>query len=353
VSAGDPNAAGPHDDRDDDRVDDRLDALVHSVDLDGLVRLIDDRCAEGDWAGLLRIRDRCAAATRETGRQLWPAATLAEYRLALLAPPEWAALVLDGEAGRFTIGPLSEVAAVHHTWADLAPHLVPVPVALFVAHERALRGEPIDAAAVADLPPVLDIPVVRRPWEPEYPTSTYTDAGADHPEPPVTGHLADVTISATSDEIGRRVVEDETTEAAVRQLVDAWTSASTGRAEVVCVEGTHRDALAALGVRSARVAVIPATEALAWLAWAGASGGAHGRRRGMALGRFSMWWVLAALGDLHDDWPPSDADVDALLAELRWFRWDAHEPPGGWRLQLLVENESEGVAWAINASDAA
>ena len=66
---------------------------------DGLVRLVDARCASGDWAALLRLRDRCAAATRETGRQLWPAATLAEYRLALLAPPEWAATVLDGDHG--------------------------------------------------------------------------------------------------------------------------------------------------------------------------------------------------------------------------------------------------------------
>src|SRR6187402_1559594 len=127
--------------------DDALDRLIHDVDLDGLVRLVDARCASGDWAGLLRLRDRCAAATRETGRQRWPAATLAEYRLALLAPPEWAAIVLDGEAGRFTIGPLSEVVAVGHTWAELAPHLAHVPVATFVAHERSIRGEVIDDAA--------------------------------------------------------------------------------------------------------------------------------------------------------------------------------------------------------------
>ena len=333
--------------------DDRLDALVHAVDLDGLVRLIDDRCADRDWAGLLRVRDRCAAATRESGRQLWAAATLAEYRLALLAPPEWAAVVLDGEAGRFTIGPLSEVAAVHHTWADLAPHLQPVPVALFVAHERAIRGEEIDPATIEPLPPVLDIPVELRRWEPEYPVSTYTDAGAEHPEPPTSGRLESVIVDRTSGQVDAMVIDDAATELAVRQLVDAWTSSSTGRAEVVCVEGSHLDALAALGVRSARVATIPASEALAQLAWAGASGGAHGRRRGMAIGRFSMWWLLGALGDLQDEWPPSDPAVEALLAELRWYRWDAHEPEGGWRLQLLVENDVEGVAWAINAGDAA
>lgn len=328
--------------------DDALDALVHAVDLDGLVRLVDDRCSARDWAGLLRVRDRCAAATRESGRQLWPAATLAEYRLALLAPPEWAAVVLDGEAGRFTIGPLSEVVAVHHTWAELAPHLQPVPVASFVAHERGIRGERLDPSTLAALPPVLDIPAMPRPWEPEYPVSTYTDAGADHPEPELSGTLTSVTVGGSPE-----ILDDEPTESALRHLVEAWTSSSTGRAEVVCVEGSHLDALAALGVRSARVAEIDEREALARLAWAGASGGAHGRRRGMASGRFSTWWLLGALGDLHDDWPPTDEAIRELLSSLRWFRWDAHEPPGGWRLQLLVEDTAEGVSWAVNASDAA
>ena len=328
--------------------DDDLDGLIHAVDLDGLVRMIDNRCSDRDWAGLLRLRDRCAAATRETGRQLWPAATLAEYRLALLAPPEWAATVLDGEAGRFTIGPLSEVAAVHHSWDDLGPHLPAVPVALFVAHERAIRGETIDPAALAHLPPVLDIPAEIRRWEPEYPVSTYSDAGAEHPEPPA----AAVEWRNVTPEPGAQIVDDDATELAVRALVEAWTATSTGRAEIVCVEGDRLAALGALGLRSARIAPIDAADAIARLAWAGASGGAKGRRRGMAIGRFSAWWLLGALGDLHDEWPPTDADIDELLGELDWFVWDAHEPPGGWRLQLVIEQRVEGIAWAINATDA-
>jgi hypothetical protein len=328
--------------------DQRLDDLISAVDLDGLVRLVDDRCSGRDWAGLLWLRDRCAAATRETGRQLWPAATLAEYRLALLAPPEWAATVLDGDAGRFTIGPLSEVAAVNHTWAELAPHLQRVPVATFVAHERSIRGETIDPDSVADLPAVLDIPVALQTWEPDYPMSTYTDAGAEHPEPPISGAPSSTTATLAGVD-----VDDAATELAVRHLVEPWTSASTGRAEVVCVEGTHLDALGRLGVRAVRVTEIDAAEALAWFAWSGASGGAHGRRRGMAHGRFAMWWLLGAIGDLYDEWPPTNHDVESLLGELRWFRWDAHEPPGGWRLQLAIEDVSEGLAWAINASDAA
>ncbi len=329
--------------------DEPLDDLIHSVDLDGLVRLIDARCNDADWVGLLRVRDRSAAATRETGRQLWPAATLAEYRLALLAPPEWAATVLDGESGRFTIGPLSEVAAVRHTWAELSPHLDDVPLTMFIAHERAIRGEAIPAAVLARLPPVLDIPAAIQPWEPTYPISTYTEQGAVHPEPARTGAMRSIEVDVDPDSID--IVDDDSTELAVRQLLDAWTTASTGRAETVCVDGNHVAALAALGVRSARVCEITAAEAIASIAWAGASGGAHGRRRGMAIGRFSAWWLLGAIGDLHDQWPPDDDAITELLDALRWFRWDAHEPAGGWRLQIVVEDTQEGLAWAINAAD--
>lgn len=338
------------DDHHEQERDEALDALIHAVDLDGLVRLIDDRTSSRDWGGLLRTRDRCRAAARDTGRQLWPAATLAEYRLALVAPAEWAATVLDGESGRFTIGPLSEVAAQHHTWAELAPHLDPVPVALYVAHERAIRGESLDPATLADLPPVLDIPVELQAWEPAYPLSTYTDTGAEHPEPPASALGAPIDLPV--DAVPAEPIDDPSTELAVRHLVEPWTTASTGRAECVCVEGDHLGAIGALGVRRARTAEIAADEALALVAWAGASGGAQGRRRGMANGRFSMWWLLGALGDLHDHWPPTPGDVQLLLSELRWYRWDALEPAGGWRLQLAVEDVAEGIAWAINATDA-
>ena len=140
---------------------------------------------------------------------------------------------------------------------------------------------------------------------------------------------------------------------AVHQLVEPWTTASTGRAESVCVAGDAPGALGALGLGEARIVEITAEEAIASLGWAGASGGAHGRRRGMAIGRFSAWWVLGAIGDLHDDWPPTGDDVAELLDDLRWYRWDAHEPVGGWRLQLVVEDRSERLAWALNAADGA
>ena len=47
-------------------------------------------------------------------------ATLAEYRLALRAPAEWAAPMIADGAGLFTIGPLTEVIAQEHSWQELA-----------------------------------------------------------------------------------------------------------------------------------------------------------------------------------------------------------------------------------------
>ncbi len=324
--------------------DDHLDELIHRGDLDALVRMIDDRCSDRDWAGLLRLRDRSRRAVA-TGRQLWPAATLAEYRLALLATPEYVAAVLDesdGLSGRFTIGPLTEVAAQHHTWAELRPELDLGPRAAFVAHERVIRGEHVDAP---DLPAVLDLPLALQPWEPDYELATYSDAGGEFPMPDLPDDWTDI-----EPEPAERL--DDDVDLAIRQLVEPWINGSNGHADIVCVDGDAVGALGALGLRRARLVEIEPATALSWLAWAGASGGAHGRRRGAASGRFGAWWVLAALGDLLDDWPLPPDELGALADEFTWYRWDAHEPAMGWQLQLAVEDRAESTAWAILARDA-
>jgi hypothetical protein len=323
--------------------DHELDALIHRADLDGLVRMIDDRCGARDWSGLLRVRDRSRHAVA-TGRQLWPAATLAEYRLALHASPEFVGAVLDetdGLSGRFTIGPLTEVAAQHHSWADLAAHLDRGPRAAFVAHERVLRGESVDGS---ELPAVLDLPWELQSWEPTYALATYSDAGAEFPRPPLPDRWA------PTDPVRSEQLDDDV-ELAVQQLVEPWTTSSNGQVDVVCVDGDVDAALGALGLRRARTVELDPATALAWLAWAGASGGAHGRRRGGAAGRFGAWWTLAALGDLVDDWPVPPDELGQLAHELRWYRWDAFEPEIGWQLQLAVEDPAEAVAWAILARD--
>jgi len=332
---------------DDHETDEDLDGVIHRGDLDGLVRMIDDRCSDRDWAGVLRVRNRSRAAI-ETGRQLWPAATLAEYRLALLADPEFVAVVLDesdGLSGRFTIGPLTEVAAQRHSWGDLAGLLDIGPRATFVAHERAIRGEPIEAVDVVELAPVLDIPLAMQSWEPEYALATYHDSEAEFPRPDLPDDWREIIPVPGAETL------DDDVDLAVRDLVEPWLTASNGRAESVCVAGGIEEALGVLGVRRARVCDLAAADALAWLAWAGASGGAQGRRRGAAAGRFGAWWLLGALGDLLDDWPPDVDELGDLVDEFRWFRWNAHEPDVGWSLHVGVEDPAEGVAWAIAAQD--
>lgn len=325
--------------------DERLDELIHRADLDGLVRLVDDRTASRDWAGLRRARDRARDAVT-TGRQVWPVATLAEYRLALTAPAEWAAGVIADDGGRFTIGPLSEVIAQHHTFADLAAH-VAGPAASMIAHERALRGEDVADTAAA-LPNVLDLPYGVADWEPAYPLATYSDDGIDAPAPALpdlAGLARDTTIAPS------QRIEDPPVDLAVRQLVEAWTAHSNGRAETVSAVGAAGNAIHALGLTTSSITEIDLSEALAWLAWAGASGGAHGRRRGAALGRFGALWTLATLLDVADEWPVPLDELGELAGDLRWFWWDAGEPATGWRLQLAVEDRADGVAWAISARD--
>jgi hypothetical protein len=149
------------------------------------------------------------------------------------------------------------------------------------------------------------------------------------------------------------VVDDDAVALAVRQLVEPWTASSNGRAEVACVEGSVGEAIAALGITTARAAPLTTASALAWFAWAGASGGAHGRRRGGALGRFGAWWLVAALAGATDDWPLAPDELGGLAGGLRWWWWDAFEPRTGWELQIAVEDPTEGYAWAISARDAA
>ncbi|MEZ5215422.1 MAG: DUF6183 family protein [Ilumatobacteraceae bacterium] len=334
-----------------DPADDDLDELVARADLDALVRLVDARTESRDWAGLLRCRDRARAAVA-TGRQLWPVATLAEYRLVLHGSTDWAARVLDEESGRFSIGPLTEVAAQRHRWAELRTYLRPGPVSAMVAHECAVRGAgpTEDDELLAQCPNPLEIPYVLSPWEPAYPTATYSDDGIDAPAPdPVASHR----FTPAWFPLDAAVVKDREADHAWRDLVSPWTTASNGRAQTVAVEGDAPMALRALGLPEDRttIARLRTGEALRWLAWAGASGGAHGRRRGAAAGRFAVWHLVAALGGLGPNWSADD-DLGAIADELQWFWYSTSEPMLGWHLSIAVHDPEDGLAWAIQASDA-
>ncbi len=318
--------------------------LVDGDDLDGLLVRIDHLCADGDWDGVVDLRDRCRRAFLERGRQLWPASSHAEYRLALEAPGPWAAEVLTPEAGKFSLGPLAEVAASTHTWAELAPHAPPTPEAGMAAHERVVRGE--DLSGRADVAGgVLELPLRLEPWEPVYPVAGYKPHEAQFPDvalPP----LVEVGLPTAAP-----VVDDPDGCGALVDLAAVWKRESNGEVAAVGVAGDALGAVAALGVERARMSEVTPDHAVAVMAWAAASGGAHGRRRGMAAGRFSAWWTVAALGDLLGDWPFRPDDVGDVAAELRWYRWDVGGPATGWSLRLAVEDPDAGRAWAVQATD--
>lgn len=324
-----------------------LDELIHRADLDELVRHVERTVAARDWAHLVETRDAARAAVA-TGRQLWPIATLANVRLALRAPAEHAVRALDDGARTFMPGPISEMLACAHHWRDLAPHLPEGHDRSLTAYERALRGDP-DVGA--DEPGVLDIPVVPADWEPPYVTTVYDDDGA-HDDPPEAPGGEAIVLDTAGNERRESLDIDNAVTDAFRQLVEPWTASSNGAARIAFVDGGAADSLTALGVTSARLVRLDAPRALKWLAWAGASGGAHGRRRGAATGRFGAWWLLASITGMDTDgWPPDSERFGEVISSLECWWWDEGEPGSGWRVSLVIDDVDEGTSCALEAHD--
>ncbi len=316
--------------------------LIESSDLNGLIRYVDGLVAAGDWDAMVDMRDRCLEAV-ERGKQLWGVAQFVEYRMALDADAEHAGRVIREGAGRFTLGPLWEVAASTHPWEELAPHVPDARLRTLVGYERVIRGEEVPAAEVDRS--VLDVPLELQPWEPAYPVAAYRADKADFPDelPP---DLAWVEL----DEPVARMAQGEGIDALLA-LVQPWTEQSNGRAEAVQVEGDARRAIRALGLHRVRMAEVPFSRALSAMAWTAASGGAYGRRRGTPVGRSLAWWTLAALLGL-DDGDPTPDELGSEGKALGWCLWDPGDHIGGWGFHLAVEDPIDGLAWAISAVDA-
>jgi hypothetical protein len=311
-------------------------------DLDRLVRLVGDLCAAADWEGVVLLRDRSRAAL-ERGLQLWPAAEYAEYRLALDAPAGYAGPVVVEGAGRFALGPLWEVAASTHAWEELARHVPAGPARALAAHERVIRGEDLTADPGAD-PGVLDLPLVLQPWEPRYPVAAFHADKADFPGP-ARPDLRPLALPERGPE-----VDDEQTLEALFDLARPWAEQSNGKVAAVLVEGSAAAAIAALCPGEVLGAEVNGAWALAAMAWAGASGGAYGRRRGTAVGRAAAWWTVASLADV--DWPAPPEGLGEALAAVRWMAWEPPEFALGWGLHLAGEIPGDGLAFAVAASDA-
>lgn len=333
-----------------------LQRLVDEADDAALLRAVDGLCASREWDLLETLRERCEQAV-EMGRQLWGVAMHADYRLALEAPAGHAARAVQRGSSRFTLGPLTEVAAGGHDWASLEAHLTDPVIRAAVAQERALRGE--DLRGDASLERYSSLPPAPFAWEPAYALPVYRDRSAKFAQPEAA--VRHIPLLSPPDDGARdgsaEGQEDEATDA-LREVVRTWWTQSNGAGAALVVDGDAEAAVRALRAgRPGAYGMTPLTpaEGLALLQWAGASGGAYGVRPGGAAGRFSAWWAVAAVAGL--DWPEVADDtfadeLGAACAELRWFRWAGAEPDTGWTLRLAIEDQAEGLAWCLEAVDA-
>jgi hypothetical protein len=316
--------------------------IVAAGDLDELIRLIDGLCASRQWDEVIDVRDRCRHALEQRGLQLWPAAEYAEYRLALDAPGSFAGGVVTEKAGRFALGPLWEVAASRLSWTDLSPFLAPGPARALAAHERVVRGEDLSNDDTID-DHVLEIPLRLMPWEPQYPVAVFKSDSAEFDAPP-RPDLRPVVLPPAGVEID----DDEAIEALI-DIGAVWSQQSNGSVRASAVEGTAEQAIASLGHATCVATDVDVATAFALVGWAGASGGAYGRRRGTSTGRFIAWWLVASLADLG--WPAASDEVGSAAADLRWVVWEPIDFTGGWSGCVAIESPEIGLSWAVEALD--
>lgn len=317
---------------------------VDSGDLDQILREIDNLVDAREWDNLERLRRRCLEAF-ERGHQLWPAANAAAYRLALEAPAAQAVAAVLADQARFSLGPLTEVIAQNHTWEQLEPLLPDVPERAAIAQERIARGDDLSGANIDAA--VFGTSLTLETWEPNYNVAAYRSFDADFPSPAMPTLFPLLVPPAVGP------IDNDDVVTSLRNIVAVWIEQSTGRVDTVAIDGTAEQAIATLGVASASSTVVDVGVALGALAWAAASGGAQGRRRGMAAGRFEAWWTLAAATNQLDDWPVDPDDLAEAAAELRWVLWRPTTPVTGWELHLAIEDPLDGLAWAISATDQA
>lgn len=323
-----------------------LEHLIQRADLDALVRYVDDTCSSRDWSHLITIRNEARNAVH-TGRQLWPIATLANFRLALWAPAEYAARALDDTARTFMPGPVPEIMAVHHSWDDMVTHLEHGHDRGIFAYERALRGDII----ASDEPEILDIPIAVQPWEPHYVTATYNDVGIVETFP----HLSSASDAGLHRGCVVEPLDDTDTTDAMRHMLNAWTAQSNGTARVVVVEGDLDAALGGLGFTDTESTVASLSHHDAWrlMGWAASTGAAHGKRRGAATGRSDVWWMFAQFAGIGEPWPPHSDELGDIAGACEYFTFTNDKTPTvGWGFHLIVVDPEEGRSLAVSAHDA-
>jgi len=289
--------------------------------------------------------------------------------------------MLEPGVVRFGLGPLTEVVAQRHTFDELAPHLdtTLLPV---VAQERVLRGEDLrdDPRAQGE---VDDPPLVLQPFEPDYVLPEYRAAERldgevpEASEDPAGGWvtLENGTRATGSTDADAAVVTASADASALQRALEGvvapWVAQSGGVVRVAAVQGTAEAACRAVldagegtagegtegaggtvGVSASaagvRTAVIDVPRMLRLVAFAGASGGVHGRRRGAASGRALAWWVARCATGLHRAVTIDTEELEFRLEDLRMLAFRVPRT-AAWRLELAIGRgeEGSGEEWAV------
>jgi hypothetical protein len=286
---------------------------------------------------------------------VWGPARYAEYRVALDAPAATAASVVEPGVARSGLGPLTEVVAQHHRFAELAPHLDRT-VAEVVAQERVLRGEDLRGARGLEADPFAPS-LVLAPFEPAYALPTYRAAERLDGDPTPSGTAGGTEVApaggrpATSG--AAAPVEATRVAAALTDLVAEWTARSAGTVRSASVRGELPGAVAAVVDAPARWWPLTLPDLLGELARAGASGGVHGRRRGGAAGRAGAWWAAAVATGLDAGGEGMDPDeLEFRMEDLVLARFEVGERARpAWRLGVAIADPVRGWAVAFEAVD--
>jgi hypothetical protein len=334
-----------------------LETVVQRNDPDEILRAIDGLSSQRDWQALDELRRRCESAV-QSGRQLHGVAGHAAYRLALEADAQWIVPLFDLPPASFLLGPLAEVAASVRTWSEVETVLdetVDVTAIAPFAYERVARGDDLRAVErLRGATELFEMPLVRESWEPAYAPTLFRSNGAEFPRP-----ISDVIESvAFEPDTAGQLIDDPQVIDACKRVVDVWTSSSNGTVAIAAVEGGVQQAVAGLTELSeltagpARLDRITLSSAVAAMAWAGASGGAHGRRPGLATGRLQAWWALAAFAGIDaDEWPLEPEELGLAGSGLEWWTWHPRDVEDTWSWRLVAVDQREGIALAVEAVD--
>lgn len=336
---------------------DSVGEMINAGDQTKVMQEIDRLSDADDWYGLLELSSRCRIASTERGKPLWGCAAHAEYRIALDASPQVAALVMDTELGPFALGPVPEVVASAHDFEEMLVH-IPTRITpqweMFV-YECVARGDDVvagglDVDVAARLEADHEVPLVLSSWEPEYSAPKFRKDKVEVNRPALLSlrELSTSKIETGGNETGEdETISDPDSTSALYALVASWCSQSNGVARVVATESLQ-SAVHYVDPSAKDVVAVDAAAAVSAMVWAGADGGAHGKRNGLARGRALMRNALASLGDadLRDE-----EAFGRTLKEFSWFSWDVPRTGQGWSLALAAQDNVDQVAFAVFATD--